>query len=142
MKKLLLIATFACISSCLFAHGTRNICDSTQQFLLIIRYKPNMPKSSADALKANTQRWGQFIGQLAQSGKLVTGFRPGTHGKTFSGNAKTATDGVYAGDKEVVSSIFVIKAANMEEASDIAKKCPIYEFDGSVEIRPVIDAAN
>ena len=138
MKKFYLIAAFACISDFLFAQA--NSGDSAQQFLLIIRYKPNLPAPSAEALKANGQHWGQFIGQLAQSGKLIAGFRPGTDGKTISGNSQTMKDGVYAGDKEVVSSIFVIKAASLEEASAIAKNCPIYEFDGSVEIRSIITA--
>ena len=135
MKKLLFIAALACISTAVFAQG--NTADSTQQFLLIIRYKSNMAVPSSEAMKTIGQHWGQFIGELAQSGKLVTGYRPGTGGKTISGNAKTTTDSVYAADNEVVSSIFVIKAANLEEATAIAQKCPIYEMDGSVEIRPI-----
>jgi hypothetical protein len=152
MKQLFLIAALACISTGLFAHAnsghTRNTksashpsapADSTQQFLLIIRYKSNMAAPSPEAMKTMGQHWGQFISELAQTGKLVTGYRPDIGGKTISGNAKTATDAVYAADNEVVSSIFVIKAANLEEATAIAKKCPIYEMDGSVEIRPLIN---
>jgi hypothetical protein len=135
MKKLLFIAALACISTCLFAQ--QNTTDSTRQFLLIMRYKSNMAAPSAEALKTIGQHWGQFIGELAQSGKLVTGYRPGNGGKTISGNGKAVKDGAYASDNEVVSSIFIIKAASLEEASAIAQKCPIYEMDGSVEIRPI-----
>jgi len=155
MKKFLLIAVFASISPCLFAPAnagnssnsrnishTRNIQDSTQQFLLIIRSKANMPTPSPEALKTIGQHWGQFMGDLAQSGKLVIGYRPGIDGKTIAGNAKTAKTGVYAADKEVVSSILIIKAASLEEASLIAQKCPIYEMEGSVEIRPVTNVTH
>ena len=96
----------------------------------------------AEALKINGQHWGNFIGGPAQSGKLVTGFRPANEGKTITGAAKIAKDGVYDMGKDVVSSIFVIKAANMDEAAAIAQKCPIYEMGGSVEIRAVINMAN
>jgi hypothetical protein len=148
MNKLILIAALTCISATLFAHANPNRlahanavtpADSIQQFLLIIRYKPAMPTPSAETMKTIGQHWGQFIGELARSGKLVTAYRPGTDGQTISGNAKTAKDSPYASDKEVVSSIFVIKAANLEEASAIARKCPIYEMDGSVEIRSIIN---
>ena len=43
---------------------------------------------------------------------------------------------------EVVSSVFVIKAANMDEAAAIAQKCPIYDMGGNVEVRAVINMAN
>jgi hypothetical protein len=113
--------------------------DSTKQFLLIIRYKANTPQPSQEEIKTIGAHWGAFIGDLAQSGKLVTGYRPGTEGRTISGTAKRAKDGAY-GDKDVVSSIFVIKAGSMEEATEIAKKCPIYEMDGSVEVRAIVNA--
>jgi hypothetical protein len=109
--------------------------------LLIIRYKADTPPPSQEEMKTIGAHWGNFIGELAQSGQLVTGYRPGTEGKTISGSAKTTKDGAY-GDKEVVSSIFVIRAGSMEQAAEIAKKCPIYEMDGSVEVRPISNTAN
>jgi hypothetical protein len=140
MKKFLLLAALVCAGTSLFAHGRAGMPgDSTKQFLLIIRYNANAPQPTQEEMKTIGAHWGAFIGELAQSGKLVTGYRPGTEGKTISGSAKTAKDGAY-GHKEVVSSIFVIKAGSMEEATEIAKKCPIYEMDGSVEVRAVINA--
>ncbi len=148
MKVLILIAALMGIGPCLFADGraghrnSTGLHDSSQQFLLIIRYKTDTPTPSADAMKTIGLHWGQFIGELGQSGKLVTGYRPGNNGKTISGNAKTITDRAFAGDGEIVSSIFIIKAASMEDASAIAQKCPIYEMGGSVEIRPLSNMTN
>lgn len=93
-------------------------------------------------LKSYNQHWGAFISELARSGKLVTGLRPSTDGRTITGSAKTLNNAAYSKNGEEISSIFVIKAANLDEASSIAKKCPIYEMDGSVEIRPIINVAN
>src|SRR5258708_37714459 len=140
MKKVILLAALVCAGTGIFERGRAGVqVDSTKQFLLIARYKANTPPPSQEEMKTIGAHWGAFIGELAQSGKLVTGYRPGTEGRTISGSAKTAKEGTN-GDKEVVSSIFVIKAANMEEAAEIAKKCPIYEMDGSVEVRAVINA--
>jgi hypothetical protein len=69
---------------------------------------------------------------------LVTGYRPAGTGKTISGKEKVEKDSVYIANKELVSSLIIIKATSLEEAGVIAKKCPIYEFDGSVEIRPLM----
>jgi hypothetical protein len=140
MKKFLLLAALVCAGTSLFAHGRAGKpADSTKQFLLIVRYKVGLPSPSQEEMKTIGTHWGAFIGELTQSGKLVAGYRPGTEGKTISGNAKTTKEGAY-GDKKAVSSIFVIKAGSIEEATEIAKKCPIYEMDGSVEVRAVINA--
>jgi hypothetical protein len=140
MKKLMLLSAVILTSTILFAHP--HPADSTQQYLLIVRYKPNAPRLSDDALKTNQQHWGAWIGHLSQTGKLVTGYRPVTGGKTISGSAKTAKDEPYGADKEVVSSIFIISAASPAEADGIARTCPIYETDGSIEIRPITDTAH
>lgn len=33
----------------------------------------------------------------------------------------------------------IVQAASLDEAAEIARGCPIFEYDGSVEVRPVID---
>lgn len=138
----MLLAALISAGTTLFAHGhPEGTGDSTKQFLLIVRYKTNTPSPSPDAMKTIGAHWGAFLGQLAQSGKLVIGYRPGTEGKTISGSTKTIRQGAYD-DKEVVSSIFVIRAGSMDEATEIAKKCPIYETDGSVEVREIGNTAN
>lgn len=143
MKKFAALLVITMTAATLSAHPlTGQPADSTHQYILIIRYNTAAPKLSDDAMKTNIQHWGAWIGQLAQGGKLVTAYRPGNGGQTISGTAKTAKDGPYAGDKEVVSSIFIIKAARPGDAAAIAKTCPIYETDGSIEIRPITDTAH
>src|SRR5882724_11400152 len=110
MKKIYLVAVLACMGCGVLAQQKTG--DSTRQFLLIVRYKSDMKMPDAEALKTNGEHWGSFIGGLAQSGKLVTAYRPANGGKTITGMGKTAKDGVYDAGNDVVSSIFVIKAAN------------------------------
>ena len=143
MKKLVILLAVALTSATLSAHPlTGQRADSTHQYLFIIRYNTTAPRLSDDAMKTNIQHWGAWIGQLAQTGKLVTAYRPGNGGQTISGTAKTAKDGPYTDDKTVVSSIFIIKAGSLDEAGAIAKTCPIYETDGSIEIRSITDTAH
>ena len=81
------------------------------------------------------------MGGLAQTGALVTGYRPTGAGKTISGIEKIEKDSVYVANGEMVSSFVIIKATSLEDASVIAKKCPIFEFGGSVEVRPLSQTA-
>lgn len=140
MKKEFLILSLIFASQSLFAQ--KNLADSSQLFLLIIRYKTNLKAADADKLKSNIRHWGVFIGELAQTGKLVTGYRPATTGRTITGSMKTSSNSAFNQAGEEISSIFVIKAASIDEASAVAQKCPIYEMDGSVEIRPVNNTTN
>jgi len=141
MKKLFFVLILALTSAIVFARPGRPV-DSTRQYLLIVRYNTTTAKLTDDALKTNQQHWGAWIGQLAQAGKLVTAYRPANSGKTITGAAKTAKDGPYGSDKEVVSSIFIIKAASQDDADAIARTCPIYETNGSIEIRQITGTAH
>ena len=122
MKKLVIFMVITLTGATLSAHPlTSHSTDSTHQYLFIVRYNTAAPKLSDDAMKTNIRHWSAWIGQLAQAGKLVTAYRPGNDGQTISGTAKTAKDGPYAGDKAVVSSIFIIKALSLDDAGAIAK---------------------
>lgn len=140
MKKMTLLAALAFIS---FATVTAqaNSTAAKHQYLLIFRFKTNFVPSSPSAVQDNIKKWQQYMGSLGQSGVLVSGYRPTGDGKTISGAAKTVKDSVYVANGELVSSFIIIKAADMNEAGEIAAKCPIFEFDGSVEIRPLMETA-
>lgn len=139
MKRMLLMAGLVIACSQGFAQQQAG---TAKQFMLIVRYRTDAPAQDAELIKTNGQHWGEFIAGLAKSGKLITGLRPQQAGRTISGKEKTVQEGAYSGDKAVVSSLFVVKAGNFEEATDIARKCPIYELGGSVEIREVMNTAN
>jgi hypothetical protein len=43
----------------------------------------------------------------------------------------------FAESTDLVSGSVIIEAACLEDAVDVARTCPTYEFGGSVEVRPV-----
>jgi len=51
--------------------------------------------------------------------------------------AKLITDGPYIESKEAVGGYISIKADSLQQAIEIAKECPIFNFDGNVEVREV-----
>ncbi len=135
MKKLLLSVVLLVTSSLsLFAQHSEG--DTLKQFILIVRYNPNIQKPSKVAIADNVQHWNTFMGELGRNGKIVAGYRPSPDGEIITNKAKT--DGAYYSNNESISSIIIIKAGSQDAAEAIAKKCPILEFDGSIEVRPLL----
>lgn len=132
----LVCAVFALSS---FAQQVANAGKS--QYLLIIRFKADFKPSSDEVVQANIKKWQLYMGNLAQSGTLVSGFRPAGDGLTISGTDKSVQSTPYIADGQLVSSILLIKSESLDAAKAIADKCPVFEFGGSVEVRPLMNAA-
>jgi hypothetical protein len=136
MKKIILstILLIACLG-CFAQNKTKS------QFLFIIRFKSDFKPLSQDVVQANIKRWQQYMGNLAQSGSLVAGYRPADDGLTISGTGKSLTSTPYVANNELVSSVLIINAIDMDDAKTIADKCPVFEFGGSIEVRPMLNTA-
>ncbi|HET7204773.1 MAG TPA: YciI family protein [Steroidobacteraceae bacterium] len=98
-----------------------------------------------DALSSD--EWGalrretlDYVEDLRRSGRLVV-----THALQSVDNATTVrvrqgklstTDGPFAETKETLGGFFLIEAANLDEAIDVAAKWPSARI-GSIEVRPI-----
>lgn len=90
-------------------------------------------------LGAHLAKWTAWLDGLAKSGHTDVHLPPLENGgRSVRGSSRTVTDGPYAEAKDLVSGILVISAASLEAAVELARGCPIYEYDGSVEVRPVM----
>jgi hypothetical protein len=123
-----------------FGQSSNNL--SKQQYIIIFRFKSNFVARSQEEVQTNIKHWQEYMSNLGQSGKLVSGFRPTNEGRTISGTDKIVKQEAYIANNELISSFIIINALSMDEASEIAKKCPIFELNGSVEIRPLMQTAN
>ena len=95
-------------------------------------------QKSPEAWQAHMQKWMQWMGGLQQQGKLTGGQPLDTTGKQISGTKKLVTDGPFIEGKEFVGGYLMIKAGNLDEATELSKDCPILEFDnGHVEVREI-----
>ena len=139
MKKIafLCVIFITCLALCGHAQPKTNA-DKTQ-YLLIIRFKTDFKPSSNDVVHNNIKHWQEYMGNLAQSGSLVSGYRPAGDGLTIKGNTKAVESTPYMANGELVSSILIINAESLDAAKTIADKCPVFELGGSVEVRPVMD---
>ena len=89
---------------------------------------------------AHLQKWMVWLGELEKNGQAeMKGTRLQAQGKTVRGKSKAVTDGPFAEAKDLVTGTLAIRAATLDAATEIAKGCPIYEYDGSVEVRQIFE---
>ena len=93
---------------------------------------------SPTELQAHLAKWNAWTNAMAAAGLKPNG-RPLEHGgKTLRGRDRIVTDGPYAESKDLVSGTVVVETSSLEQAVQFARDCPIFEFDGSVEVRPLM----
>ncbi|HEX5317496.1 MAG TPA: YciI family protein [Candidatus Kapabacteria bacterium] len=97
----------------------------------------NGTKPSPEVMEAQMKRWQDWFGKLGQEGQLKDWGAPLQHEGKHVAAGGVITDGPFAEGKEVIGGYSIIKAKDLTEAAKIAKGCPVFEFGGSVEVRPV-----
>ena len=94
---------------------------------------------SPSELQAHVEKWYRWSDELARQGRGSTGTALGNPGAAVRGRERVVTDGPCAESKDLVTGSLIIGAACLEDAVEVARTCPRYEFGGSVEVRPVRD---
>ena len=97
------------------------------------------PGLSPTEMQAHLQKWYVWADGLAKAGRTKGGHPLENRGRAIRGRSRAVTDGPYAETKDLVTGTLVLEAASLEEATELAQGCPIFEFDGSVEVRPVLE---
>ena len=111
--------------------------------MLIFRNTPVSEEAysqmSPEQMQAEMDKWNHWIGGIAAQGKLVGSDALEPTGKVVTGSKHVITDGPYVESKELVSGYLTLKAESLEEAIEHSKGCPIYEIEGSLEVRKLME---
>ena len=84
------------------------------------------------------KNWMDWIGGIAAQGKIASN---GLHLTPQGSVLKTGgivTDGPFVEIREMLGGYWLIKAASLDEAVELAKGCPALQVNGSVEVRPIL----
>jgi len=85
------------------------------------------------------QKWAAWLQELTQTGHIKDRGQPlEAEGKVVRGKQKIVTDGPYPESKDLVGGYTLVEAKDLAEAAELSKGCPIFESDGLVEVRPVM----
>jgi hypothetical protein len=105
----------------------------------VFLYRGVASDRSPEQMQQSMQKWMAWLKQLGEKGHIKDRGQPLERaGKLVAGKHKTVTDGPFAEAKDVVGGYTLIEASNLEQAVELSKGCPIFEFDGAVEVRPVM----
>ena len=114
-----------------------------EKYMLIFRNTPTTEDEfqnlSPEDMQAELDKWGQWIGGIAAQGKMVSTDALDHTGKIVKGSKHVVTDGPFVESKELVSGFMILSADNIEEAIELSKGCPIYDIEGTVEVRPLMN---
>jgi hypothetical protein len=109
-----------------------------KDFMFIFRGATEQYEFSAEEMQQHMQKWFSWVDELKAKNIYVSGEPLLPEGKTVKGAKALVTDGPFAESKELVGGFFIIKAASLAEAAELARGCPDLPLDGSVEIREVM----
>ncbi|MBV8244299.1 MAG: transcription initiation protein [Candidatus Eremiobacteraeota bacterium] len=84
------------------------------------------------------QAWMTWLKDLAAKGHIKDQGQPlEPEGKVVRAN-RSVTDGPYAESKDIIGGYTLVEAKDLAQAADLASGCPIFRYDGLVEVRPVM----
>jgi hypothetical protein len=114
-------------------------------YLLLVRdTTPEVYETmSPDERRKALDRWNAWVDGMAAKGKLRDGQPLQSSGRLVSGaRGERVTDGPFAEAKELVGGYFLLADTTLEEATAIARLCPLLPHGMTVEIRPIAAACH
>lgn len=109
-----------------------------KDFLFVFRndYKA-IEQRSPEEMQNSMKKWMDWMGNFAAQNKLIDrGNRLHSAGKLVNpGNV--ITDGPYADIKELIGGYTLVRAESLDDATEMAKNCPILDIGGTVEVREI-----
>jgi len=109
-----------------------------KDYLLLFRGGLDFTKASPDQLQQVLANWRNWVEELSKRGIYGGGERVTRNdAAVVKGKSKQIVAGPYIANNEMVGGYISIKVGDLQEAIEITKGCPIFNFDGNVEIREV-----
>jgi hypothetical protein len=95
------------------------------------------PAGSPAEMQAHMQKWAAWVKDLSGRGLFKAGEPLEEGGRVVKGKKRAVTDGPFAEHKDLVGGYLLVTAKDLDEATEVAKECPIFDLDGQVEVRAV-----
>jgi hypothetical protein len=118
---------------CIIIHLKKQV---MKEFLLLLRAgRPASSKTEAEN-NQEMQAWGAYMGKLATGGNLAGGLPLVSGGIVVSAKGST-NEPVNSGKEGIVGGYLILKADNIQKATELAKECPHISNEGNIEVREI-----
>lgn len=107
-----------------------------KDYVFLFRGGLNFATAAPEELQQALMKWKIWIDELTRDGRYNGGERLLRNGAVVKGSEKQVVDGPYS-EGEIAGGYISIKAADLQEAIEISKGCPIFNYNGTIEIREV-----
>ncbi len=104
--------------------------------LILFEHENAYAELTPEEMQADIELHGAWIQELGD--KFYSGEPLHQPAKTVAGKDKVVTDGPYIESKELVSGFYIVNANSMDEATELAKGCPVLRMGGKVEVREIM----
>jgi hypothetical protein len=111
--------------------------ETPKQFIFLFRGKDWDEGVPPEQLQALMDRFTDWAQGLINSGKVRGGQALGRTGAVIS--RRGVSDGPFAESKEAIGGYSILAVDTLEQAIEIARTAPFLDFEGSIEIRPMLD---
>jgi len=95
------------------------------------------PRSPEQANESG-ERWHAWATELKRAGHSVTGAQLEASGRCVRGPQRSVVDGTFGGD-HVMGGYFIVSASSLEQATELARGCPVLLSGGTVEVRSIME---
>ena len=110
---------------------------SKNGYMLIFRGTDWYQGLSPEQMQQVADQWMAWFNGLKSEGRCIAGSPLEREGKIVSGKSRLVSDGPFAESKETIGGYFLLTVDSMDEAVEIAQRCPGLPFGIRVEVRPV-----
>lgn len=108
-------------------------------YLLLFRNNTWYQDLSPEEIQRVMTEWMAWFERLVADGRCLGGQSLEHGGRVVLGENRQVTDGPYAEAKESVAGYFMLRVADLDEATEIAKLCPGLPYGATVEVRKLME---
>lgn len=108
-------------------------------FMLLFRGgNPRDMDFSPQQFQEHMARWGAWVQSLHERGIFKAGESLEPEPCRRLDPRLAVTDGPFSEAKELVGGFVILAAADLDEATELARGCPVLKTEGTVEIRQLM----
>lgn len=109
-----------------------------KDFMFIIRGGDDLEQTqSLEEMQAHMEDWQKWMGTLAEKGQLIGGDPLQKEAISLTERGHKVTDRPLAEGKELIGGYILVKANSLQEAAEMAKGCPGFEHNCTIEVREI-----